>query len=196
MQAGNPKLPEAAARDVKHVALKSFANFTGKNLCWSLFLIKLEFWGPATLLKKTPTHVCSVKFKSFLRTIILKNICERLLPNIVEKETQTQVLSCELYKLFKNTYFLVYSQTAWSQTPVRGSFFNKLASLTPWELLTLLERDRRTGISPWILRKFLGKLFYRTPPSNHFLHEVAFFFFSDQWGLQRKISSSGGAMVN
>ena len=39
--------------------LKNFANFTGKNLCWSLFLIKLEFWGPATLLKKTPTQVFS-----------------------------------------------------------------------------------------------------------------------------------------
>ena len=32
--------------------------FTGKNLCWSLFLIKLQFWEPATLLlKKTPAQV-------------------------------------------------------------------------------------------------------------------------------------------
>ena len=44
--------------------------------------------------------------------------------------------------------------------------------------------------------KFLGKMFCRTPPSNHFLHDVVFFLFADQWGLQPKISSFGGAMVN
>ena len=37
----SPFWKESAA--VKHVALKNFANFTGKNLCWSLFLTKLEF---------------------------------------------------------------------------------------------------------------------------------------------------------
>ena len=30
-------------------------NFTEKNLSWTLFLIKLQFWEPATLSKKTPT---------------------------------------------------------------------------------------------------------------------------------------------
>ena len=34
---------------VKKGALKNFANFTGKQLCWDLSLIKL---GPATLLKR------------------------------------------------------------------------------------------------------------------------------------------------
>ena len=55
---------------VKKGVLKNFANVTGKNLCWSLFLIKLQFWRPAILLKKTPT----------------------------------QVVSCEICKLFKNNY--------------------------------------------------------------------------------------------
>ena len=31
--------------------LKNFANFTGKHLCWSLFLIRLQ-GRPATLLKR------------------------------------------------------------------------------------------------------------------------------------------------
>ena len=44
---------------VKQGVLKNFANFARKNLCWSLFLIKLGFWGPATLFKKTPTQVFS-----------------------------------------------------------------------------------------------------------------------------------------
>ena len=36
----------------KIVVLKNFASFTGRHLCWSLFLIKLQAWRPATLLKR------------------------------------------------------------------------------------------------------------------------------------------------
>ena len=32
--------------------LKNFANFTGKHLCWSLFLIKLQALRPPFLLKR------------------------------------------------------------------------------------------------------------------------------------------------
>ena len=74
-----------------------FTKFTVKNLCWSLFLIKLQFWGPATLLKKTPT----------------------------------QVLSCEICKLFKNNYF---EEHLWMSA-------SKL----------YLKRDSNTGVFPWIL---------------------------------------------
>ena len=35
----------------------SWIKFTGKNLSWSLFLIKLQLWEPANLLKKAPTQV-------------------------------------------------------------------------------------------------------------------------------------------
>ena len=55
---------------VKKSVLKNFANLTEKHLCWSLLtcnFIKLQ-------------HRCfSVRFAKFLRTPILKNICERLL---------------------------------------------------------------------------------------------------------------------
>ena len=36
----------------KNGALKNFAIFTGKHQCWSLFLIKLQAFMPATLLKR------------------------------------------------------------------------------------------------------------------------------------------------
>ena len=36
----------------KKVVLKNFAHLTEKHLCWSLFLIKMEAWRPATLLKR------------------------------------------------------------------------------------------------------------------------------------------------
>ena len=52
---------------VKNNNFQNFANFTGKHLCCSLFLLKL--------LIENPTQV------KFLRSSILKNICERLLKN-------------------------------------------------------------------------------------------------------------------
>ena len=52
--------------------LKNFANFTGRQLCWSLFLIKL-------LIKKELQHRCfPVKFVKFLRTLLLTKHFRRL----------------------------------------------------------------------------------------------------------------------
>ena len=38
--------------------LKNFAIFTGKNLCWSLFLIKFQDWRPAFLFKQRLQRRC------------------------------------------------------------------------------------------------------------------------------------------
>ena len=62
----------------KKVVLKNFADFTGKHPFSSFFLIKLQAWRPATLLKKTPA----------------------------------QIFSCEICRIFKNTYFQEHLQTA------------------------------------------------------------------------------------
>ena len=52
---------------VKKDVLETFANFTGKNLCWNFFLITLP--QPATLLKKKLCYRCfSEKFANSLRT--------------------------------------------------------------------------------------------------------------------------------
>ena len=73
--------------------LKHLTNFTGKQLCWVIFLIKLQAYGlrPATLLKKITQHrYFPVKLAELLRTSILKNICERLL--LEEEQTHTAYL--------------------------------------------------------------------------------------------------------
>ena len=58
----------------KRCSQKKFANFIGKYLCWNQFLRACSF------IKKKSQHRCySVKFAKFLKTPILKNICERLL---------------------------------------------------------------------------------------------------------------------
>ena len=62
----------------KKGVLENFSSFTGKHLCWSLYLIKLQVFMPATLLKTLQHRYFHVKFTKFLRTLILKNICQRL----------------------------------------------------------------------------------------------------------------------
>ena len=64
----------------KKSVFKNFAIFTGKNLCWSLFLIKLQAFSPSDFTKKRIQHRCfPVNNAKFLRKTILKNLCERLL---------------------------------------------------------------------------------------------------------------------
>ena len=69
---------EAVAGGVlwKKAVPKSFLTFKGKQLCWSLFLIKLETFRSATLLKRDSNiDVFPVNIAKFLRTPLLKNIC-------------------------------------------------------------------------------------------------------------------------
>ena len=60
---------------VEKAALKKLAVFAGKHLCWSLFLIKLQACGPATLLNRDSSTGFPVIIAKFLRTPSLKNIC-------------------------------------------------------------------------------------------------------------------------
>ena len=60
--------------------LKNFRKKTGKHLCWSLFSMKFWAFNPESLLKRDSDTGRSfpVNTAKFLRTLILKNICERL----------------------------------------------------------------------------------------------------------------------
>ena len=72
-----------AAPDVlyKKGVLKNFALFTRKNLCWRLFLITLRALACNFIKKRLRRRCFPVNIANFLRTPILKNICERLHPN-------------------------------------------------------------------------------------------------------------------
>ena len=78
----------------KKAVLKNFATFTGKHLCWNLFLNKNAGLQGSTLIKKRFEHRCFCKqnIEKFLRTPNLKNICERLLLRI----------SLELFPIWTN----------------------------------------------------------------------------------------------
>ena len=73
---------------VKKAVLKNFAIFIGKNLSWSLFLIKLF------QRRRFPVNIAK-----FLRTAILRNICERLLMNVFFNNNEEQQLLVKLDKM-------------------------------------------------------------------------------------------------
>ena len=59
-------------------------NFSRKHLCWILFLAKMKAYRPANLLKRHyKADVFLTVIAKFLRTDILKNICERLLLRVL-----------------------------------------------------------------------------------------------------------------
>ena len=58
---------------MKKGVLKNFANFTGKYLRWSLFLIKWQtFWIAILLKRDSKIDFFPVNIREFLRTTILK----------------------------------------------------------------------------------------------------------------------------
>ena len=53
----------------KKAVLKNIAKFPGKQLCWSLFLIKLQAFSPVALLKEIPTQVFFCAYCELLKNI-------------------------------------------------------------------------------------------------------------------------------
>ena len=138
---------------------EQFTKFAAKYLCWSLFLIKLQFWGPATLLKKTPAQMLSCEiYKLFKNNYFEEHLWTSASKHYLKRDSNTDAFLWILW-ITQEHLFLEELQTASSETLVRGSFFNKVASVTAWRLLTVLERDWGTVISLWILRNFWESFF-------------------------------------
>ena len=125
----------------KKGVLKSFTrNFTGKHLCWCLFLITLLVFRPATLLKRhrsshqrfTGKHLRKSRFLLKLQAFtpstfskrdsdkvlfceyceIFKNTVKKQLRTTASENTPTLMLSYEIFKIFKNTYFEEHQRQA------------------------------------------------------------------------------------
>ena len=65
----------------KNNALKNLPIFTGKNLCWSLFLN--ENAGPQRISMQRLQHRCfPVNIVKFLRTPVFINTCEQLFESL------------------------------------------------------------------------------------------------------------------
>ena len=89
------KQPQEGRCSVRKGVLTNFANFTGKHLCQSLFLIKLQ----ASASKS------------------------------IKKETLAQLFSCEVYKIYKNTFFIKHHWATASETSVIKTSVRKLNTM-------------------------------------------------------------------
>ena len=133
---------------------QQFTKFTAKYLCWSLFLIKLQFWGPATLLKKTPIQVLSCEIrKLFKNNYFEEHLWTSASKHYLKRDSNTGAFLWILW-IIQEHLFCSGSAIAQLWNTSEGFFFYKVASLTAWRLLKVLERDCRTVISLWILINF------------------------------------------
>ena len=89
---------------VKQGALKNFANFTGNNLCWSLF-IKVAYLVPATLSKNTPSQVLSCKICNYFKENLCMSTCQLYLKRDSKIGVYFRILwiICEhLFRTYRN----------------------------------------------------------------------------------------------
>ena len=89
-------------------ALKDFVMFTEKHLCWSLFLINMHAWRPATLLKRDSkifSRFFPVRFEKFLRAPIFTEHIRWLLLEI-SHELSLYCIWEQWMVLFRATYWL------------------------------------------------------------------------------------------
>ena len=96
---------------VRKGVLENFANFTGKYLCWSLFIWSCKP-SACKFFKNRLQHKCfPVKFAKVLRIPIFRNICKRLLLEVFYKKAHSEKLcnirstkvasnKCSVKKLF------------------------------------------------------------------------------------------------
>ena len=107
--------------------LKNFTSFTGKHLCWSLFLIKLQIWRLANLLwRNSNTGAMRKKLQSsrsqiFFKIGVIKNfsnftgkyLCWSIFliklqtwrPAALLRRGSNTGVSLEIGEIFKNTFF-------------------------------------------------------------------------------------------
>ena len=83
------------------------ANLTGKHLCCSLFLMKLQVFRRGTLLKTRLQSIFRVhryfpvKSENVLRILVLKNICERL----PSKELTEIMIIVSMIRVFPDRFY-------------------------------------------------------------------------------------------
>ena len=104
---------------LKKGVLKNFANFKGKQLCWSLYLMKLQTWRPAALLKRDSNtdifcQICEI-FEERLETTVSKLLFrEKTVPK--DRRSRLKLFyEIDVFKIFQNL----------KETTMSGSRFQK-----------------------------------------------------------------------
>ena len=75
---------------------KNFAIFTGNHLCWILFLIRLQSWRTATLLKKTSKQVFSCEYCEISKNTYFWNYLRTAALELLHFVVQSQIVPDEV----------------------------------------------------------------------------------------------------
>ena len=111
--------------------LRNFAIFTGKQLCWSLFLIKLQVWRPISLLKRGfNTRVILWILQNFLRTAFLMEHFRWLLLKRMERTIEVESV-CKFGNQWKR---VIFENDLWRRFCFRKQSFREPLILTEYEL--------------------------------------------------------------
>ena len=105
--------------------------------------------GPTTLSKNTPTQALSWETCNYFKELLWM-ITSKL---YLKRESNINVFLSILPVILERLLVDDLRKTGF-ETAMRGSLFNKVASLTAWMSLTVLEKDCSMGISLWLLWNF------------------------------------------
>ena len=105
--------------------------------------------GPTTLSKNTPTQALSWETCNYFKELLWMTTSKLYLKRESNIDVFLSILSVIQERLLVHDL-----QKTGFETAMRGSLFNKVASLTAWISLTVLEKDCSMGISLWILWNF------------------------------------------
>ena len=122
-------------RFIKKRVRKNFAKYTGKHLPWSVFLIKLQAFRLATLLKRD-SYAGAEIYKIFNNTSF-----EKHLRTTASRSSHKR---CSIIKGVLKSFAKFTGKHLY-----QSLFFNKVAGLQFY-----LKRDSRTGVLLRILRNF------------------------------------------
>ena len=138
----------------------------------------MQFWRTAISSKKTPTQrlYCEIwkLFKNYYFEDYLWMSASKL---YLKRDSSTGFFPCILGIIHEHL-FCRGSTNGWSWNTSAVFIFSKVASLTVWTDLTVLETEPSTSIFSEFWEKIRkGKLFCTIPPSNHFSDDVVSFSF-------------------
>ena len=137
---------------IKKGVLRSFAKFTEKHFCQSLFCNKVAGLRPANLLKKRFWHSCfPVNFAKFLRTPFLQNTSSRMLLLWVFCNFQITAFFLLLFNLYTYSVYS-FSLKEWRRTQ-RPPIIRTTIMFVKSDLMSCKSKSR-----PQKIRKLFGLL--------------------------------------
>ena len=137
----------------KICVLEYFVKFTGKHLCWGIFLIKLQAFRSAALLKSdSDTNVSLWNMRNFQEHLFYRTL------SMAASDTPLKLVSNEISLKIVIQCFLFELKNLYSSCAIQfflfliGTLFSKNLEIycTPWDITPKLDMAGRTKwISKW-----------------------------------------------